>query len=60
MSLNLIKNIEVVCPLDHPASESSPFGKAVSKRAADGGGWPQALSLSIISQRLRRVLDVKQ
>jgi hypothetical protein len=31
--------IEVVCPLDHPASDASPFGKAVSKRAAEGGGW---------------------
>ena len=31
--------IEVVCPLDHPASDSSPFGKAVSKRASEGGGW---------------------
>lgn len=31
--------IEVVCPLDHPASDSSPFGKAVTKRAAEGGGW---------------------
>ena len=31
--------IEVVCPLDHPASDSSPFGKAVSKRANEGGGW---------------------
>jgi hypothetical protein len=31
--------IEVVCPLDHPASDSSPFGKAVSNRAAEGGGW---------------------
>jgi hypothetical protein len=31
--------IEVVCPLDHPASDSSPFDKAVSKRAAEGGGW---------------------
>ena len=31
--------IEVVCPLDHPATDSSPFGKAVSKRAAEGGGW---------------------
>ena len=31
--------IEVVCPLDHPASDSSPFGKAVSKRTAEGGGW---------------------
>jgi hypothetical protein len=31
--------LEVVCPLDHPASDSSPFGKAVSKRAKEGGGW---------------------
>jgi hypothetical protein len=27
--------IEVVCPLDHPTSDASPFGKAVSKRAAE-------------------------
>jgi len=31
--------IEVVCPLGHPASDASPFGKAVSMRAAKGGGW---------------------
>ena len=31
--------LEVVCPLDHPASDASPFGKAVSLRAAEGGGW---------------------
>ena len=31
--------LEVVCPLDHPATESSPFGKAVSQRANEGGGW---------------------
>jgi len=31
--------IEVVCPLDHPASDASPFGKAVSRRAGEGGGW---------------------
>ena len=31
--------IEVVCPLDHPASDASPFGKAVSQRALEGGGW---------------------
>lgn len=31
--------IEVVCPLDHPASDSSPFGRAVSQRASEGGGW---------------------
>ena len=31
--------IEVVCPLDHPATETSPFGQAVKKRASMGGGW---------------------
>ena len=31
--------LEVVCPLDHPASDSSPFGMAVTQRAQEGGGW---------------------
>ena len=31
--------LEVVCPLDHPSSDSTPFGKAVSQRTAEGGGW---------------------
>jgi hypothetical protein len=31
--------IEIVCPLDHPATDSNPFGRAVSKRANEGGGW---------------------
>ena len=31
--------LEVVCPLDHPSSDSTPFGKAVSQRATEGGGW---------------------
>lgn len=31
--------IEVVCPLDHPATEQTPWGKAVSKKAREGGGW---------------------
>ena len=31
--------LEVVCPLDHPATDSSPFGRAVLKRANEGGGW---------------------
>ena len=33
------KYIEVVCPLDHPATEQTPWGKAVSKKAEEGGGW---------------------
>ena len=31
--------IEVVCPLDHPATDSTPFGKAVKQKADAGGGW---------------------
>lgn len=31
--------IEVVCPLDHPATEQTPWGKAVSQKALEGGGW---------------------
>jgi hypothetical protein len=31
--------VEVVAPLDHPATDSAPFGKAVKQRAEDGGGW---------------------
>ena len=31
--------IEVVCPLDHPATDATPFGQAVKKKADDGGGW---------------------
>lgn len=33
------KYIEVVCPLDHPASEKTPWGQVVSKKAREGGGW---------------------
>jgi hypothetical protein len=33
------KYIEVVCPLDHPATEQTPWGQAVSKKAQEGGGW---------------------
>ena len=31
--------LEVVCPLEHPAADSSPFGRIVSQRANEGGGW---------------------
>jgi hypothetical protein len=31
--------IEIVCPLDHPATDATPFGKAVKKKAEAGGGW---------------------
>ena len=31
--------LEVVGPLDHPASDKAPFGQAVKMRTASGGGW---------------------
>jgi len=31
--------IEVVCPLEHPATDITPFGKAVKQKALQGGGW---------------------
>jgi hypothetical protein len=37
--LNNGQYIEVVCPLDHPSTEQTPWGKAVSQKANEGGGW---------------------
>lgn len=31
--------LEVVAALDHPAAEKAPFGRAVRRRAEEGGGW---------------------
>jgi hypothetical protein len=31
--------VEVVCPMDHPATDLTPFGKAVKNKALEGGGW---------------------
>ena len=31
--------IEVVCPMDHPATDTTPFGSAVRLKAEVGGGW---------------------
>jgi len=31
--------IEVVCPLNHPAADKTPFGQLVSKKVESGGGW---------------------
>ena len=39
LPLNNGHYLEIVCPLDHPAADSSPFGKLVSQRANEGGGW---------------------
>ena len=31
--------IEIVCPLDHPATDLTPFGRAVKSKSQLGGGW---------------------
>jgi hypothetical protein len=31
--------VEVVAALDHPAADRAPFGRAVRRRADEGGGW---------------------
>lgn len=50
--------IEVVSALDHPAADKAPFGRAVSQRAADGGGWLTWVvavdDITVIERRLGR------
>jgi hypothetical protein len=50
--------IEVVCPLDHPATDATPFGKSVKKKAEEGGGWLawviETESIEVIEERLNR------
>lgn len=50
--------LEIVAPLDHPAVDRAPFGRAVKARSEAGGGWlawavavPQ---ISAFEQRLGR------
>ena len=50
--------IEVVCPLDHPAADKTPFGQLVSKKVDAGGGWLTWVvavnDLSPIEEKLQR------
>ena len=50
--------IEVVCPLDHPASDKSPFGQLVTRKAEEGGGWLTWViavdDVSVVEKRLER------
>ncbi|WP_028660315.1 VOC family protein [Nocardioides insulae] len=50
--------LEVVEPLDHPASDKAPYGQAVKARAALGGGWVgwcvATSNLPAVEQRLGR------
>ena len=48
--------IEVVCPLDHPATDATPFGKAVKQKANAGGGWlTWVLATDDISELEKRI-----
>ena len=47
--------LEVVCPLDHPSSDSTPFGKAVSRRAQKVADGLHGLLQSMMFQRLKSV-----
>jgi len=48
----------VVCPLDHPATDATPFGKSVKKKAEEGGGWLawviETESIEVIEKGLNR------
>ena len=39
LPLKNARYIEVVCTLDHPAADKTPFGQLVSKKVEAGGGW---------------------
>jgi len=51
--------VEVVAALDHPSSDKAPFGRAVSRRASEGGGWLgwviSAPDIAQVEQRLGRL-----
>jgi len=50
--------IEVVCPMDHPATDSTPFGRAVKQKSLSGGGWfawvINTLNIEEIEKRIGR------
>jgi hypothetical protein len=50
--------LEAVEPLDHPAADKAPFGRAVKARTAAGGGWLAWVvavdDIAIVETRLAR------
>ena len=50
--------LEIVAPLDHPAVDRAPFGRAVKARSSAGGGWlawaVAVPDIATIEQRLGR------
>jgi len=54
--------IEVVCPIDHPATDQSNFGIAVKQKALNGGGWfawvIRTPNMEVIEKRIdRKAID---
>ena len=47
--------IEVVCPLDHPATDATPFGKAVKRKSLTGGGW---LAWVIATEDIKKIGEI--
>lgn len=50
--------IEVVCPIDHPATDQTNFGIAVKQKAINGGGWfawvIRTPNMEVIEKRIDR------
>ena len=54
--------IEVVCPIDHPATDQTNFGIAVKQKALSGGGWfawvIRTTNMEVIEKRIdRKAID---
>jgi hypothetical protein len=48
--------IEVVCPIDHPATDQTNFGIAVKQKALSGGGWfAWVIRTSNIEEKEKRI-----
>ena len=46
---------DVVCPLEHPATDLTPFGKVVKQKALQGGGW---LSWVLVMEDLTKIEEI--
>ena len=53
------KYIEVVCPMDHPATDLTPFGRAVKAKSNSGGGWLSWVIATDSIEKIENKLDRK-
>jgi hypothetical protein len=51
--------IEVVCPLEHPATDVTPFGIAVKQKALQGGGWLSWVVAMEDLTKIEKIMDRK-